>query len=278
MKKNFILLISIAACVMAACGGNNDTYVAGETRIQVSAAVVRFVEVADTRIVNIMSPMPWTAHSNESWCTVSAVSQSQLSVSVEAKESPEAPDRLAVITITTSDGIKKNIAVKQGTSEVYLLIGEWLVTEDLRWDGEWYNGEQYIITMSADEEDPTKVVIEGFAPWWYEEGHTIYGIVMDKKITIPSQQLLPGWDEPDYRTYFSALKGGTIAGNVGVGFPALPIITTADGQLQINLFGGLINPDNGYKYSYQIYDIDVEDNSYAGYWCYARNTTWVKID
>lgn len=271
MKKNFILLMTIAACVMASCSGNNDTYEVGETRILVNTDLVQFVEVAGTKTVEVMTPMPWTVRTNATWCTASVKNQQQLEISVAAKGAPEDPDRIAIVTIKTSDGIIKNLPVKQGTSKISLLVGEWLVTEDFNDFEGWQNDQQYTITMRADETDPTKVIIEGFAPYMYDEGHTIYAYVFGG-ITIPSQELLPGWDEPDYKTYIAALKTGTFAVNAGADFPELPITTNADGKLQINLLGGFGG------YSYQVYDLYADDLSYAGPWAYTYGTKWVKID
>jgi hypothetical protein len=169
----------------------------------------------------------------------------------------------------TSFGEVKNFTTLTAPNQWDDLVGTWTVTEDLYW-GSWYNGEQYDIVISGVAGDKFKIKIDGFAPWQYAEGHTIYATIDNMKITLKSQELLPGWDEPDYKTWFAALGNGTFSNNIGRDFPETDIVTNDQGKLEITLLGGL-NP-----YSYQIHDIIVADNSYGGYWCYVRNTKWVK--
>jgi|GEM_PF-3536380 len=150
------------------------------------------------------------------------------------------------------------------------LVGTWTVTEDLYMGGGWYNGETYDITISGVAGDKFTIKIDGVLPYFYPQGHTLYATVDNMVLTLKSQELLPGWDEPDYRTYIAALLDGTIANNNGQDFPPTSIDTNADDKLEIRLLGGLGT------YSYLVYDLLTSDNSYAGYWVYLRNTVWVK--
>jgi hypothetical protein len=170
----------------------------------------------------------------------------------------------------TTFGEVKNFTTLSAPPQWDDLVGTWTVTEDYNNGSTWYNGQTYDITISGVPGDKFKIQIDGFAPWNLSSGHTIYATVNNMKITLPSQELLPGWDEPDYRTYFAALLDGTFANNVGRGFPVTDIVTNAQGKLQITLLGGLGT------YSYQIYDMVAADDTWGGGWGYARNTTWVK--
>jgi hypothetical protein len=149
------------------------------------------------------------------------------------------------------------------------LEGTWTVTEDFN-SGGWYNNQEYEITITGDPGSKFRIGIDGFAPWQYPGGHTIYATVNEMKLTLTSQELLPGWDEPDYRTYIAALKTGTLADEAGSDFPVTDIVMNTNGKLEIKLLGGL------QPYSYLIYDNDAADGSYAGAWGYCRNTTWTK--
>ena len=150
------------------------------------------------------------------------------------------------------------------------LEGTWTVTEDV-YNQNWVN-KQYGITIIGVVGSKTKITIEGVAEGWHSGGgHTIHASVFDMQLTLPSQELLPGWDEPGYRTYFSALVTGNLGNDAGKDFPAIEIATNkTTGKLEIKLLSGY------QAFSYQIYDIDVSDNEYAGYWGYCRNTVWVK--
>jgi hypothetical protein len=170
----------------------------------------------------------------------------------------------------TTYGEVKNFTTAIAPPQWTDLVGTWAVTEDYYSGGVWFDGETYDISISGVPGDKFKIKIDGFAPWQYTSGHTIYATVNNMQITLPSQELLPGWDEPDYRTYFATVKTGTFANDAGSNFPVTDIITNAQGKLQITLRGGL------QTYSYFVYDMGTADGSYAGYWSYARNTVWVK--
>lgn len=150
------------------------------------------------------------------------------------------------------------------------LEGIWTVTEDFNGNNTWYNGETYEITITGDPGDKKKIKIEGFAPYEYDEGHTVYATVNNMKLTFPSQELLPGWDEPDFKTYFAAIKDGTLVNNVGIAFPETAITTNSNGALEIKLLGGLGT------YAYQIYNNETDGGAFAGAYGYTRNTKWVK--
>ncbi|MDR2358643.1 MAG: hypothetical protein LBD87_02420 [Prevotellaceae bacterium] len=150
------------------------------------------------------------------------------------------------------------------------LEGVWTVTEDFNTGNAWYNGKTYEITVTGVTGDKRKIKIEGFAPYEYDKGHTIYATVNNMKLTLPSQELLPGWGEPDFKTYFAAVKDGTLANNAGIAFPETDITADSNGALEIKLLGGLS------AYSYQIYNNKTAGGAFAGAYGYARNTRWVK--
>jgi hypothetical protein len=169
----------------------------------------------------------------------------------------------------TSLGEVKNFTTLTAPSQWDDLVGTWTVKEDYYNGSSWYNNQTYPITISGVPGDKFKIKINGFAPWRVAGGHTIDATVNNMQLTLLSQELLPGWDEPDYRTYSAAVKTGTFADDAGTDFPVTDIVTN-EGKLQITLLGGVAT------YSYLIYDNDAADGSYAGYWGYCRNTTWVK--
>jgi Fibronectin type III domain. len=148
------------------------------------------------------------------------------------------------------------------------LEGTWTVTEDI-YAGSWYNNQTSTITITGDPNDKTKIKIEGFAPY-QGENHTIYATVVDMKMTLLSQELTPGWDMPDYRTYFAALTTGNFLDDAGKNFPAASITENASGKHEISLVGGLS------PYSYFVYDLETATSDYAGYYYYFRNTKWVQ--
>ncbi|MDR2362527.1 MAG: hypothetical protein LBD91_07340 [Prevotellaceae bacterium] len=170
---------------------------------------------------------------------------------------------------STTFGEVKNFTTPEAPPQWEDLVGTWTVTEDFN-SGNGWNNVTYGITISGVAGDKFKIKIDGFAPYMYNSGHTIYATVNNMQLTLPSQELLPGWDEPDYRTYFSALKNGTLVDNVGLAFPVTNITANDQGKLEITLLGGLNT------YSYQIYDMSAADGAWVGVWGYCRNTKWVK--
>lgn len=176
--------------------------------------------------------------------------------------------------VLTKDGIAYSAPVTFTTLFIppqwKALEGEWTVTEDLNMDGEWNNNQTYQITITGVTGDKKKIKIEGFLPYKYDVGHTVYATVNDMKLTLPSQELLPGWDEPDFKTYFSALKDAIFKNNVGLAFTDMPVTENSNGALEIKLRSGLD------AYSYQIYDTETGNGQFSGGWGYAKNTTWVK--
>ena len=147
------------------------------------------------------------------------------------------------------------------------LEGTWKVTEDV-YDNGWYNNQPSTIIITGDPNDRTKIKIEGFAPYG-GESHTIYATVVDMEMTLPSQELTPGW-LAGYKTYFAALATGTFADDAGTDFPAASITENASGKHEISLVGGMS------PYSYVVYAADVTTSVYAGYFLYVRNTKWVQ--
>jgi hypothetical protein len=170
----------------------------------------------------------------------------------------------------TTFGEVKNFTTLTAPSQWDDLVGTWMVKEDINMSNSWYNNETYPIVITGVPGDKFKIKIDGFAPWAYTSGHTIYASVNNMQLTLLSQELLPGWDEPDDRTYFAALETGTFANDAENDFPVADIITNAQGKLQITLLGKL------QTYSYFIYDRATADGAWLGAYCYARNTTWTK--
>ena len=151
------------------------------------------------------------------------------------------------------------------------LEGTWTVTEDVNSGGTWYNNQTSTIIITGDLNDETKIKIDGFAPYDSSgKGHTIYATVVDMKMTLLSQELTPGWDMPNYRTYFASLVTGTFANDAGKNFPVASITKNASDKYQISLLGGLS------PYSYFVYDLETATSGFAGAYLYVRNTKWVQ--
>jgi hypothetical protein len=175
--------------------------------------------------------------------------------------------------VLTKDGIALSEAASFTTPYIppqwKALEGIWTVTEDFNEDNTWKNNRTYQITVTGDPDNKKKIKIEGFAPYEDKKGHTIEATVNNMKLTLPSQELLPTWNEK-YKTYFAALKENIFANNAGRAFPETAITVNSQGALEIKLRSGLET------LSYMVYANDAKSGSYAGVWGYARNTVWVK--
>jgi len=147
--------------------------------------------------------------------------------------------------------------------------GTWTVTEDFYYGSAWYNNQSYDMVITGVPGNKTRVKIVGFAAYM-EDNHEVYATIMDMKLTLTSQELIPGWDEPDYRTYFAGVMTGTFGDDVGKDLPVATITLNPSNKHQLTLLGGVGT------YSYYIYDMDATTGAYAGVWGYCRNTRWVQ--
>ena len=166
---------------------------------------------------------------------------------------------------------------KLGVPDWEALEGTWTVTED--WyaigeteDGqpykEWENEYQYEITITGVPKSRNDIKIEGFAPYGKSD-NAIDASVTDMKLTLLSQELKPTWKD-EHKTHFAAYASSTEKNNVGKNFPVTNIKTNSNGKLEVEL-------RSGYSlYSYFVYSLKENDDSYDELLTYCRNTVWVK--